>query len=80
MKKRTPAQQQYHELKQQNSDCVLFFRMGDFYEMFHEDAHIAHKVLGITLTARDKTSANPIPMAGFPYHALDRYLPKLIDA
>lgn len=80
MKKRTPAQQQYHELKQQNTDCVLFFRMGDFYEMFHEDAHIAHKVLGITLTARDKTSAHPIPMAWFPHHAVDRYLPKLIDA
>lgn len=80
MKKRTPAQQQYHELKQHNPESVLLFRMWDFYETFHEDAHIAHKILWITLTARDKKSAHPIPMAGIPYHALDKYLPKLINA
>lgn len=78
--KRTPAQQQYHELKQQNPESLLLFRMGDFYETFHEDAHIAHKVLWITLTARDKKSAHPIPMAGIPHHALDKYLPKIINA
>ncbi len=80
MKKLTPAQQQYADMKKQHPDCVLLFRLGDFYEVFHEDAQIAHKVLGITLTARDKNAENPIPMAGIPYHALDRYLPKLIEA
>ena len=80
MTKLTPAQQQYMDMKQQHADCLLFFRMGDFYELFYEDAEIAHRVLGITLTARDKTSEHPIPMAGIPYHALDKYLPKLIYA
>lgn len=67
-------------MKQQHPDCLLLFRLGDFYEVFHEDAQIAHKVLGITLTARDKNAENPIPMAGIPYHALEKYLPKLIAA
>lgn len=80
MKKLTPAQQQYADMKKQYPDCLLFFRLGDFYELFHEDAHIAHKVLGITLTARDKTAPDPIPMAGIPHHALERYLPVLIQA
>lgn len=78
--KLTPAQQQYRSFKQQHPDCVLLFRLGDFYELFYEDAHIAHKVLGITLTARDKNAEQPIPMAGIPYHALEKYLPKLIEA
>ena len=80
MKQATPAQQQYIDMKKQHPDCVLLFRLGDFYELFHEDAHIAHRVLGITLTARDKQSLAPIPMAGIPYHALEKYLPKLIHA
>lgn len=63
MKKITPAQQQYLDMKQQHPDCVLLFRLGDFYELFYDDAKIAHKVLGITLTARDKQAENPIPMA-----------------
>jgi DNA mismatch repair protein MutS len=63
MKKVTPAQQQYIDMKRQHPDCVLFFRLGDFYEVFYEDAHIAHKILGITLTARDKQADEPIPMA-----------------
>ena len=79
-KKLTPAQQQYADLKKQYDDCILFFRMGDFYETFHDDAKIAHKVLDITLTARDKKSDAPIPMAGIPHHALERYLPKLVKA
>jgi DNA mismatch repair protein MutS len=78
--KLTPAQQQYITIKQQHKDCILLFRIGDFYEMFYEDAHIAHRVLDITLTSRDKSVENPIPMAGIPHHALERYLPRFIKA
>lgn len=74
----TPMMQRYLEVKAQHPGVLLFFRMGDFYELFYEDAEIAAKSLGLTLTSRDKGSANPIPMAGFPYHALDGYLQKLI--
>ena len=59
------------EIKENHPDTILFFRMGDFYELFHKDAEIASPVLGLTLTSRDKKSANPIPMAGFPWHALE---------
>jgi DNA mismatch repair protein MutS len=59
----TPAMQQYYDLKKQYSDCVLFFRMGDFYEMFEQDAHTAHKVLGISITSRNKNSDTPIALA-----------------
>ena len=79
-KKLTPMMERYLEVKQQNAGSILLFRMGDFYELFYEDAETASKVLGITLTSRDKGSANPIPMAGFPYHALEGYLHKLIRA
>jgi DNA mismatch repair protein MutS len=72
--------QRYLEVKQETPGTILLFRMGDFYELFHEDAEIAAKVLGLTLTSRDKGSSNPTPMAGFPYHALDGYLRKLIAA
>lgn len=72
--------QQYAELKKQNPDSTLLFRVGDFYELFFEDAQNASKVLGLTLTSRDKASDNPIPMAGFPYHQLDAYLQKLIHS
>ena len=67
---------QYHEAKEACGDALLFFRMGDFYELFHDDAKAAAKVLGLTLTSRDK--ANTVPMAGFPHHQLDSYLAKLI--
>jgi len=76
--KLSPAMERYLEVKAQNPGSILLFRMGDFYELFFEDAEIAAKVLGITLTSRDKASDNPIPMAGFPYHALENYLHKLI--
>jgi len=75
----TPMMQQYNKLKKQFSDCILLFRLGDFYEGFNDDAKILSKVLGITLTGRGKTE-NRIPMAGIPYHALQKYLPKLIKA
>lgn len=71
--------QQYAEAKAACGDALLLFRMGDFYELFHEDAQIAARVLGLTLTSRDK-GENPIPMAGFPHHQLDSYLGKLIKA
>lgn len=73
----TPMMQQYLDAKEACGDALLFFRMGDFYELFHEDARTAARVLGLTLTSRDKTD-NPIPMAGFPHHQLESYLGKLI--
>lgn len=76
---RTPAMRQYVEQKQQVGDAILFFRMGDFYETFYDDAVLCSKVLGLTLTSRDK-STNPIPLAGIPYHALEGYLQKLVRA
>ena len=69
--------QQYHDAKSLCGDALLLFRMGDFYELFHEDAKIAAKAIGLTLTSRDK-GENPVPMAGFPHHQLDSYLGKLI--
>ncbi len=68
---------QYDEAKKACGDALLLFRMGDFYELFHDDAKTASKQLGLTLTSRDK-GPNPIPMAGFPYHQLDGYMAKLI--
>jgi DNA mismatch repair protein MutS len=75
----TPMMQQYMDAKQACGDALLLFRMGDFYELFYEDAKTASRTLGLTLTSRDK-GENPIPMAGFPYHQLEGYLGKLIAA
>ncbi len=72
--------QQYHDAKAACGDALLLFRMGDFYELFLDDAKTAAAVLGLTLTSRDKDSDNPTAMAGFPYHQLDAYLHKLIKA
>ncbi len=77
--KLTPMLQQYLEIKEKNPDSLLFFRLGDFYEMFFEDAEIASKVLGITLTSRDSGTDERIPMCGIPHHVIDQYLPKLIE-
>ncbi|MHC4628705.1 MAG: DNA mismatch repair protein MutS, partial [Planctomycetota bacterium] len=77
--KLTPAMKQFHKFKQMHPDCILFFRMGDFYETFYEDAKICSKVLGLTLTSRSK-GANPIPLAGVPYHAVDGYIKKMLQA
>lgn len=74
----TPAMQQYLTIKNEYPDCIILFRMGDFYETFYEDAHEVSKILNIALTARDKEKS--IPMAGIPYHTLDNYLPKLTKA
>ena len=76
----TPAMRQYVQFKRQHPDYTLFFRMGDFYEMFWDDAKLAHRVLGVTLTSRNKDSANPTPMAGVPFHAVESYLRKMIAA
>ncbi len=76
----TPAMRQYVEQKKRIGDAILLFRMGDFYETFYEDAVLCSKVLGIALTSRNKGSANPIPLAGIPHHALDGYLKKLVRA
>ena len=72
--------EQYHKIKNKHSDAVLFFRMGDFYEMFYEDAKIAARVLGLTLTSRAHGKSSDVPLAGFPHHALDNYLARMIKA
>ncbi|MCK9224943.1 MAG: DNA mismatch repair protein MutS [Candidatus Muirbacterium halophilum] len=74
----TPVMQQYVDIKNQHKDSILFFRLGDFYEMFFEDAITVSKELDITLTCRNKKSDNPIPMAGVPYHAAAIYINRLI--
>lgn len=79
--KLTPMLQQYLEIKEQHKNTILFYRMGDFYEMFFEDAVHASKLLGITLTSRNKKDdKNQVPMCGVPYHAMDGYLAKLVKA
>jgi DNA mismatch repair protein MutS len=75
----TPAMKQYLEIKEKHRDCVLFFRMGDFYEMFFEDAVTASKVLDIALTSRNKNKEDSIPLCGIPYHAASSYIATLID-
>jgi DNA mismatch repair protein MutS len=75
----TPMMQQYHEARAAAGDALLLFRMGDFYELFFEDARTAARVLGLALTSRDKGD-DPVPMAGFPHHQLDAYLAKIIAA
>lgn len=74
----TPMMRQYIEIKNANPDSLLFYRMGDFYELFFHDAEIASRALGITLTRRGKHAGNDIPMCGVPVHAADDYLQKLI--
>lgn len=76
----TPMMQQYLTVKMAHPHALLFYRMGDFYELFFDDAHQAAKILGITLTHRGKTNGEPIPMAGVPYHAAEGYLARLIKA
>jgi DNA mismatch repair protein MutS len=71
---------QYLAVKKQYPDKVIFFRMGDFYEMFFEDAKVAHEVLGLALTSRGEHLNEKVPLAGFPYHALDQYLDKMVKA
>jgi DNA mismatch repair protein MutS len=74
----TPVMQQYVRIKAQHPDILLFYRMGDFYELFYDDAQKASRLLDITLTARGASAGAPIPMAGVPYHAVEQYLAKLV--
>ena len=76
----TPLMKQYFEMKKKHPDAILLFRVGDFYELFGEDAQDASKILSITLTSRANGKADRIYLAGFPHHALDTYLPKLVRA
>ena len=71
---------QFFDIKKQHPETILFFRMGDFYELFHEDAEIAADVLGLALTSRDKNAEVPIPMAGFPWHGLEEHLKTMLRA
>ena len=76
----TPMMQQYLDIKAQNPDSILFFRLGDFYEMFNEDAKLVSKELDLTLTTRDrnKPAEERVPMCGVPYHSCDSYIARLI--
>ena len=78
--KHTPMMQQYLRLKADYPDTLLFYRMGDFYELFYEDARKAAGLLDITLTRRGQSGGEPIAMCGVPYHAVDSYLGKLVRA
>src|ERR1044072_2139431 len=74
----TPLMQQYHTIKARYPHALLLFRLGDFYELFYEDAMIASRELQITLTSRNREKGQPIPMCGVPYHAAEGYLARLI--
>ncbi|MCP3875626.1 MAG: DNA mismatch repair protein MutS [Desulfobacteraceae bacterium] len=78
-KKNTPMMEQYFSIKESHKDAILFYRMGDFYEMFHSDAKKAASILDIALTSRNKNDDAPIPMCGIPHKAADNYIAKLID-
>ncbi|MFC1561892.1 DNA mismatch repair protein MutS [candidate division KSB1 bacterium] len=78
--KSTPLMDQYTSIKKKYSDAVLFFRMGDFYEMFYDDAKIASEVLGLTLTSRAHGKSADVPLAGFPHHSVEPYLTKMLKA
>lgn len=80
-KEPTPMRKQYFQIKERNQDCILFFRLGDFYEMFDEDAKLAAKELDLTLTTRDrnKPEEEQTPMCGVPYHSVDAYIARLVQ-
>jgi len=76
----TPLMQQYHAVKKQHPAALVLFRLGDFYELFYDDAVVASRILQITLTARNKEKGEPVPMCGVPYHAAENYIARLIRA
>ena len=76
----TPMMQQYLAIKSEHPRELLFYRMGDFYELFYDDAEVASRLLDITLTSRGKSAGEAIPMAGVPYHAAEGYLARLVKA
>ena len=75
----TPLMSQYKEIKSQYTDSILFFRLGDFYEMFFDDAVTASKELGLTLTSRNREKGYDVPLAGIPYHSVASYIAKLVN-
>ena len=78
----TPMMRQYNKIKGEHSDCILFFRLGDFYEMFDEDARTASRELDLVLTTRDRAENDPekrVPMCGVPYHSAEAYISRLIQ-
>ena len=76
----TPMLKQYQRIKNDHRDCILFFRLGDFYEMFYEDAKVASGVLDVVLTSRGSNKSGKVPMCGIPYHAAETYITRLIRA
>src|SRR5271154_5726923 len=76
----TPLMRQYHAVKKQHPSALLLFRLGDFYELFYDDAIVASKILQITLTSRNKEKDQAVPMCGVPYHAAENYIARLIRA
>ena len=76
----TPMLRQYREIKSSHKECILFFRLGDFYEMFYEDAQTASQILDLVLTSRGQDASGKIPMCGVPYHAADNYISRLVRA
>ncbi|MFC1585772.1 DNA mismatch repair protein MutS [Fibrobacterota bacterium] len=76
----TPLMEQYEKVKARHKDCLLLYRMGDFYELFNDDAVVASRVLGLTLTSRNQAHDNDTPLAGFPYHSIEKHMPKLVNA
>ncbi|KAB2833307.1 MAG: DNA mismatch repair protein MutS, partial [Candidatus Dadabacteria bacterium] len=80
MPDKTPMLRQYLAVKKEYPDSILFFRLGDFYEMFYEDAKVASKVLGIALTSRNKSDKNPVPLCGVPHHSAEPYITKLLKS
>jgi DNA mismatch repair protein MutS len=78
MEPSTPMMSQYHQVKKEFPHALVFFRLGDFYEMFFDDAIVASRELEITLTSRNKEKGTSVPMCGVPYHAADSYISKLI--
>lgn len=78
-KSQTPMMKQYYEIKEKYADAFLFYRVGDFYELFEEDAVLGAKLLELTLTYRNKNTENKIPMAGMPHHAIRNYIDSLVD-
>ena len=79
-KQGTPVMKQFWDAKEKYPNTLMLFRMGDFYETFEEDAILTSEILGITLTKRSNGAASSVPLAGFPYHALDQHLYKLLNA
>src|SRR5437764_2797728 len=76
----SPIRRQYLELKRRQPDAILLFRLGDFYETFEDDAHVASRVLDITLTSREMGRGERLPMAGIPAHSAEAYIARLIDS